>query len=313
MNAPRMVSALAALAVGFGITLVGVNVADDTSDVVESSAESTVADDVDATPDDAVDQTPEAEQDEELADPPPEADVIDETGEPATSDGASAPRDTNAPRPSETAPEHNCEPVLVVLTGSGELLILSERRGEVERESGEWFLPDDDVPVEERFEARDLLLVDGVVIDDANGRAVQDCETGEIFEATVVVEPQASGAVFPCSDDAFGALIAELDPLEATELIDDTDVFVRVVAKSLAGFGSASVAQWEADLSDHFSRFVDPEGCTSAIEDVFIDGRDGFFCAAANVSADARLFGYLDDVVPSQMLGCSYVQEEGAN
>lgn len=313
MNSARAVAALAALAVGFGVTLVGVNVADE-GDTVETLAEPTLVDDVDVAQGDDIDQTSdEAAQDEELADPPPEADVIDESGEPATSDGESSPRDTNAPRPPETVPPQDCEPVVVVLTGSGELLIVSERRGEVERENAEWFLPGDDVPIEERFEARDVFPVDGVVVDDASGRAVQDCETGEIYEATVVVERQVSGVVFPCSDDAFDALVDELDPLEATELIDDTDVFVRVVAKSLAGFGGASVAEWEDDLSEQFSRFVDPDGCTSAIEDVFVDGRDGFFCAAANVSADARLFGYLDDVVPSQMLGCSYVQEEGAN
>lgn len=328
MNPQRLVSAIAALAVGFGVTLVGVSVADDAADSitsVEAVETDSSSDDEGA---DEASQEEEAQQDEATAEPPPDAEVVDDDEAPAvTSGGDTPPRDSTSGDDSASVPE--CETVLIIRTGSGELLILSSELGEFTESGDSFFLPGSNEPLREAFEAQAIGLISGIIDDRFERRSVENCATGEISDATftgeiVGADPDESRSgdigeepgdrrvnqTFPCSDDALDALFDELDGLEATELISDTDVFVRVLAKSLAEFGGPSVAQWEADVERRFDGFVDVEECSDAIDDVFVDG-DGqeFFCASANVSADARLFVFLGEVVPDQMTRCSYVQE----
>ncbi len=74
MNPQRLAAALAALAVGFGVTLVGVQLVDDGDAVATvTSAEADVT-----IPDEGVDVDDEAQQDETPAEPPPEAEVASE-------------------------------------------------------------------------------------------------------------------------------------------------------------------------------------------------------------------------------------------
>lgn len=318
MNPQRLVAALAALAIGFGVTLVGVQLGDDDAVASVGSTESDVS-----ITDDGTTLADEAQQDEAPAEPPPDAEVVEEVeAPPATTGGEPAPPDP------EEVDDPDCEPVLVVRTGSGELLILSGAAGEFTEAGGDFFFPGSNESIEDRFLAQDVELISGVIDDRFDSRSVQDCRTGETAEATVLVDfggelpdatpsdeddvaaTQGEEQLFPCADAAFDSLLDELDILEQTELIAEADVFVRVVAKSLARFGDAPVAEWEAAIEQEFDRFVSPKACTDEIDAVFADGgSSGFFCAAANVSADERLFVYLEGVVPDQMSRCSYVQE----
>ncbi len=207
-------------------------------------------------------------------------------------------------------------------TGTGQLLILSGELGEFTESDGRFFLTVSGDSIAERFRTQDIELISGIIDDRSTSRSVQDCETGEVVEATVLfdgddvggVTTAESAAFFPCSDDAFEALFDELDVLEATALVDDAEIFVRVVAKSLARFGGASVGEWEVRIEEVFDDFVDPDECVDDFDDVFVrGGSDGFFCASANVSADPRLFDYLASVVPDQMSRCTYIHGEGVN
>ena len=326
MTPQRLVAAIAALAVGFGVTLVGVSVADDETDSIASVE--TVDTDPSSTEADAGAQQDEAQQDEAPADPPPDAEVVDDDAAPAVpSGGDTPPRDsTDSDDPSSST---ECEAVLVVRTGSGELLILSSELGEFTESGTDFFVSGSNDSIREVFQPQAIALISGIIDDRFGSRSVENCETGAVSDATILIEATEAdldegrpgdigeepgerrvSQTFPCSDDAFDALLDELDGLEEVELIAETDVFVRVLAKSLAQFGGASVAQWEADVEEQFDGFTDSDACSDAIDDVFVDGGgDGFFCASANVSADARLFVYLDEVVPDRMTRCSYVQE----
>jgi hypothetical protein len=318
MNSSRIVAAIAALAIGFGVTIVGINVADDPGDVVATAGST-----------DSDGEAAEAQQDEAEAEPPPDAEVVDETAAveqvpQSTNAGNSSQSDDEPPRDSE------CEQVLVVFTGSGQVLILAIERGEVEEADGDVFVRGSDVTVEEEFRAREVVPVLGVLDDRLGSRSVEDCQSGEFYEATVAVDFEAgddesvSGEVsgeeesavpgerFPCSDEAFDSLLDNLGGLEQTALATDADVFVRVIARRLARFGTSSVEAWEVDVRGAFDRFLEADGCSAELEDAFIAGDGaGFFCAAANVSADNRLFVYLDDAVPNLMEGCQYDPEEG--
>ncbi len=228
-----------------------------------------------------------------------------------------------------------CEEVLVVRTGSGQLLILSGELGEFSESGGRFFLPGSNESISDQFQARDIAVISGVIDDRFGSRSVEDCETGQLLDATIAldldgIEPDAGEAtpgdvsaepgdrrandLFPCSDEAFDVFLDELDGLEATELIPDADVFVRALAKRLARLGGTSVTQWEIDIGQRFDGFVDIEECFDEIDQAFDDDAgNGFFCASANVSTDARLFEFFDAVVPDRMTECSYVQKEGVN
>lgn len=329
MNRTRIVAAVAALAIGFGITIVGLNTADDPDAViatVDSAETEPSEDEIDAA------GGADGGQEDEAADSPPDGDVVDDTAQvdmaPSSTDPGASSQADNDP-----AAQSECEPVLVVFTGSGEILIFSIERGEVEEVDGEVFLRGSDATIEEQFRTRQIERVLGVLDERLGGRSVEDCQSGEYFEATVGVdfdvaddesvsgelagEPDdAPGGVrFPCSDDAFAGLFDELGGLEQTALASDADVFVRVIARRLARFGTSSVEEWEPDVRDAFGRFVEAEGCSTEFEEAFVADSAGtdFFCAAANVSADDRLYEFFVDAVPNQIVGCQYDPEEGVN
>ncbi len=340
MSPQRLVAALAALAVGFGVTLVGVQIVDDDDDTAVATVEAPESPSTEP----EVEPAEEAQQEAAPAEPSPEADVVEDgddaegvdDGEApvASSSGATPPRTGSDERDSTDTAE--CEAVLVVRTGTGQVLILSGALGEFTESDGRFFLAGSGDSVAERFRAQDIELISGIIDDRSTSRSVQDCETGDVVDATILLDfgsqlpdtappnavgdevggvtTAASAEFFPCSDDAFEALFDTLDDLEATELIDDTDIFVRVVAKSLARFGGASVGEWEAQIEEVFDGFVGPEDCVDDLDDLFVrGGSDGFFCASSNVSADSRLFDYLAGVVPDQMAQCADIHGEGVN
>ena len=343
MNPTRLVSGVAALAIGFGVTLVGVNVADDpidtvaTVDVDDSSAGTPATDPV-------VDAPDRAEQDEEEALPPSDAQV-EEPG-PANSDDGSAtgqpptPRDTTSttvvtttsPAPSNDA---RCETVLVVTTTAGGTVILRLNRQEyVDVGGGEFEIPrSSGLDPDEIVEA---VQIDGQVDDASVARRVRDCETGVVSveredgatsgnqtedsgqSGGEVVGPtgeRRAGLEFPCSDDAFAGLVATLSTQENADLTDDVDVFVRAVANRLAERGDLTVDEWDRAVSDEFDEFaVFDDGCDPEVDAALANGGEpGFFCAASRVSADSGLFEFLRQEVPELMVDCVDSGREGAN
>ena len=333
MNPQRMVAALAALAIGFGVTLVGVNIIDDETDTiatVDSADRAPSAGEGGAALDD------EAEPDATVAESSSVAEAVDDSDAPlVTSSGETSPRDVGDGTGIDSENGSDCEDILVVRTGGGQLLLLGSELGEFIESGGSFFLAGSGESIGEVFQAREIGQISGVIDDRFGGRSVEDCDTGQLLEATVIIDVDGSvteidGAtpgdvdaepderlandVFPCSSEALDGLLDELDGLEETELISDADIFIRVLAKSLAQFGGASLSEWEADLELRFDEFVPADACRDEFDEVFADdGGIGFFCASANLSADARLFEYLDEVVTDQMTRCSYVHEEGVN
>lgn len=237
MNATRLVAALAAVAVGFGITLVGVAVADDPTpnEPVTDGAPTTTPPRIEPVPDDT---------------------AIAETG---------------APDPAEPAP----------------------------------------------------TTTDAVPVDSARSQAPRDeptpTEPGQGENTTPVrSDPTAnasgsSSVAFPCSDDAFDALTADLSDLEATELSAQTDLFLLVIAKELAALGDRTADEWSAALEASFDSFA-ISGCAPQAEQIFVGGSTSqFFCAAASVSADDRLTDFFATVVPVRMTACSTQRPQGEN
>jgi len=118
---------------------------------------------------------------------------------------------------------------------------------------------------------------------------------------------------FPCSDAAFEVLIDELSVQETTARIAETDLFVRVVANRLATFGGRSVDEWETALDGVFDSFGE-SGCADESDQVFLSGSSSqFFCSAAGISADDRLFLFLTTAVPDRMTNCSFEPPQGDN
>lgn len=236
MTPTRLIAALAAVAVGFGITLVGVAVADDpvpTEAVQTESAPSTTAPSIDSVP------------------------VV------------SAIAETGALDPVEA------EPVAVDTTPT------DTARSQASR--------DEALPAE----------------------PVQGESTTPVRSESTDRASGSSSEEFPCSDDAFDALTADLSRLETTELIAETDLFLRVVANELASFGGPAADEWSGPLDAVFDSFGT---CIPAAEQVFVvDSTAQFFCASASVSADDRLFEFFEEFVPARMTGCSTQRPQGEN
>ena len=338
MNPQRIVAGLAALAIGFGVTLVGVALADDEGDTIATveSGEpwsSTVENGSEAEADD------EAEQDEAPAVPPPAAEVIDEDDVPnATSNGDTTPREGGVdPEVDDPTLDLECERVLVVRTGSGQLLILSSKTGEFSESGGRFFFADTDELIGDRFQTPEIAVISGI-IDDRFGstRTVEDCGTGQVLEATIPldlvgIEPD-DGEATPgdVGDEPVtgvrttssrvrtrrsSVFLDELDGLEETELISDADVFIRVARQAPRTF------RWDirrpsgrsTSSSDSMASSTSRTASTRSTGVFVDDAGNGFFCASANVSTDARLFEFFDEVVPDRMTACAYEQKEGVN
>lgn len=338
MNQQRLVAAIAALAVGFAITLVGVGVADDEIAVDSMEAEQE-AGELDGG-EEEFDDDQRAEQDEEVADEP-EAAEAEEPSPPATESstqqGQPAPAPTSAPVPTNapntsSAPDGNqgesgsdrpfpndgteCTPVLRLEYTDGtefNLLIsdLGDDRFLILRRSGEDVI---DIAVEEGLED---AFIEARVVEFQGGRAITIAELCDFEDGAPggdlgddVAAEAAPGEDFPCSDLAFEGLVRPLSTLERTGIFDHRDAFVISIARVLEDVGGTSEAIWLPLLEDEFESFVVlPGGCSQEIESGFVGSVSEFFCAAANVSADIDLFLFFQDQVGQAMAGCTFEDE----
>lgn len=366
MNPQRLVAAIAALAIGFGVTLVGVGftddgtVADDAGQFDdefddefdgefdgESDPESDAESDSDEAPSDA------AEQEEEPADEPVAAEVEEpdsptdvppsEPSEPSVQQGQpqegvpAEPVATSAPNPpppgapdafpDETGEERSfpdfgseCVPVLrleyvrgvetVVLIGD-----LGNRRVVILDSEGEADIDLDDEDGLEGFAigTRQVEFEGGRPVEYGDFCDLADGEPGGAI-GTDAGAP-IPGTEFPCSDRAFEEFSRPLSNLERTELLDDRDVFLTVIAKRLAALGSTEDA-WLDALEREFDSFADvPDGCPENIETALATGSVEFFCAASQISNDPDLFVFFRGQVDQAMVGCTFENEsaQGGN
>jgi len=145
-------------------------------------------------------------------------------------------------------------------------------------------------------------------------------DSDAIATEAVATEPApkvpASGATaseFPCSDASFEVLVAELSDQAQTELITDTDLFVRVIANRLARAGTRPADDWEDSLHRVFDAFT-TAGCAATDEQVFGQrSAPRFYCSAARMSSDDRLFVFFQTAARDQMTGCSFERPQGEN
>lgn len=338
MNQQRLVAAIAALAVGFAVTLVGVGVADDEIAADPMEAEQEVGE-LDGG-DEEFDDDQRAEQEEEVA-AEPEAAEAEEPSPPATESstqqGQPAPAPTSAPVPTNapnttSAPDGNqgesgsdrpfpndgteCRTVLRLEYFEGpETVVVIDELGD-----GQFLILDDegedviDLAEEEGLEAfgfgaRTVQIQNGRLIAIAEPCDPEEDAPGGDLGDDVDAEA-APGEDFPCSDLAFEGLVRPLSTLERTEIFDHRDAFVISIAKVLEDVGGTSEAIWLPLLEDRFESFVVlPGGCSQEIESGFVGSVPEFFCAAANVSADSDLFLFFQDQVGQAMAGCTFEDE----
>lgn len=338
MNPQRLVAALAALAIGFGVTLVGVGLADDET-VVVSEGDQT---DVEVTQPSRGGEAPE--QDAEPAQEPAAAEV-DETLEtttvgPPPQQGEDRENTVPPPDPATTTspptqPDQDdpgsgdqvtfpgsgiaCVTVLRLEydVGPPEFVVvrseLSEEQFLVLDELGEDFIDvrelEDVVGI--AIGERLVEFVDGLPV--AYGELCQRESTQPAGGKDVEGEPQRTGAgqAFPCSADAFENVSASLSNLERTELTLDRDIFLTVIAKRLAAAGSTPQEAWSAALGQEFESFAEfPDGCPDDIEAGFTGNGSRLLCSAARISNDDDLFEFFVLQARPAMVGCSFDDEK---
>lgn len=232
MNSQRLVAAVAALAIGFGVTLIGVAVDDGDEVVVTADASEGEVADVQDVGDPSAGADEPAEQEEEPADEPEPAEVES----PATTDGSAQSQEAPS-RPAETAPATSVEmemeevddfddsglpldgpacvdvvtlsvdsvPVefVVVAIQPGSLLELLGRRGAFVVQLSEGFVPD--------FVPRIVEFDDGLPVEFGDV-----CDDGDSFEDgddpfaddDPTIGGSADGSIVPCEglDIATGAV-----------------------------------------------------------------------------------------------------------
>ena len=337
MNSSRLVSAIAALAVGFGITLVGTAVVgddseteslevvsgdpSDESDLVDTTAyielEETDEPDDASVGDDAIGEPieePEAESsddstDDAVAEPVDDAtdeaagestdDEADEADE-AEDDGSS--REPSPPTPGDVGLDVDqfiCEVVLV--TNDGEVYF-----------GDEYFVRDGEFVAQNSNERLPGFEVEAFVDEDEFGDVeLFSCDTGEPIESPEVL-PIGATDEFPCSDDAADGLydFVEADVSGIPDDATDAEYFAAAVAIELASFGTASYEAWYLQTSSLIDGFADR--CPSAIE-AALGGPGGTFtfCDVANLSSDDRLLEFLQGRLTS-VADCVY-DPEGVN
>ncbi len=345
MNPQRLVAALAALAVGFGVTLVGVGFADDET-VVAPVVEQT---DVEVTqPSRGGDS---AEQDSEPAQEPGAAEVeeplVTTTVVPPSDENESAeppapitvPPGTTAPSPQTGDPTQNdpaqndpgggdqtqlpesgrsCVPVLRLEyeSGSPEFLVvrsqLSDTQFLVLDEQGEASIDVREVEglVAVATGARFVEFEDGVPVAFGGLCDPDGAQPASGVDANGGQEQTSAGQSFPCSTEALEGMTASLSDLELTELTNDRDVFLAVVAQRLATVGSAPPDTWREAVDPEFDSFAEfPDGCPDDIEGDLAGSSSDFFCAAAQISDDTDLFDFFVLRAGSAMVGCNFDDE----
>lgn len=343
MNPQRLVAAVAALAIGFGVTLVGVGVADDGSDSIATQIDEQAADATDSA-DAAVEP---AEQEEEQADEPEEAEVEDASTSPSeptaqqgqpSENAPSEPVPTSAPTPSnpptntrndpqadDSFPESGVQCAIVlrlVYDDRTEFVVLVDDLGDDEYRvldsNGESTIDLNGEPgLQDAVSGpRSVEFENGLPVKVGDFCDLGDDDPGGGIGTDVDVDASQAGAMFPCSDRAFEAVVAPLSDLELTEFLDERDVFLAAIATRFAALGSGGEDFWFVSLGREFDSFAEfPNGCPNDIESAFIDDGVGFYCAAAQISNDDDLFRFFQSQVSQAMVGCTLenVSGQGGN
>jgi len=344
MNPSRIVSGIAALAIGFAITLVGVAAQDDTTSANDAPAGQEASDsppDDEIFEDDDVDlsdegdegeEPDEAQQSEVEADEPDPAEVEvpvpsePPVTEPATTVTTAPPGNNSRPvdEPSDST-QFECVDTITILYDNGdeEDAVVGEQLADdawlIFTPDGEFVVSLDDDEVIDVRENRRVVSFDDGGIDFLGG-----CEVlGEIGDSTSGSsgsspdggsDPQLerSSAVFPCSDQA---LVDFRQVVGAGDIFADSEVeeFQLLLAIRLGQLGGRIADDWFVSLDDQFNGFrTFPNGCPLVVENGFT--QEGAFCAAGRVSADERLIAFLRTAVPTVMVGCTYdLGQDGGN
>lgn len=314
MNPSRLVAAVAALAVGFGITLVGTTLADsDDADPVASTvgeadpdeaADADVADDeaeqyvtevaepaeatTETEPDPSIDEPDAAEAEPVDVEPDDSVDVA--STEPASNDQVDAERDPTSSGDSATAttPEIalDCFDVVVVRDDFFGDLVL-EKGVDYQLVEGEFEILDDALDVD----ASDLAGLDEVSIAVSGDRVISCSDSGAVDDEAIQ-EYALSAQCFVDTEQYFVEFIDDLDVGPGDGVVDDEDVFVYVVAERLERVnpGSDDFVQFRAGVDRFFAGFA--AGCSANVVASDLDTLD-FFCAAGNLSSTDELLGYL--------------------
>jgi hypothetical protein len=342
MNPQRLVAAVAALAIGFGVTLAGVGFADDETPTDSSGVDQDVGEGED-------EDIEQGEQAEQRADVVEEADPagVDPAAEPLAQQGGpqvATPVEsasTSAPEPSEGST--SCEPAVIVVGVDGRVAVLDgeEVRFVIDQFGDETaVLRLSEEPVDSYTElVENSLIVDGFFQDTASGVRFVDCATQDpinensadglrndlLGAASGVASEFAPPGVsfdFPCDSDFiedFADVAGLSEQLDAARDDGATDVEVVrfYLAARVAGVSAESdrpendTAFWQESLFEPFFGFrVDTsigDACELLDDSVNPerDTRSGFFCAVGQLASDDELLNFLSTQVPLES-GCTY-------
>ena len=350
MNPQRIVAAVAALAIGFGITVIGVVSDSSEKDDRISALEAELDDEgpeeeLGAEPeDDPVDEVVESADEPEPAESQSSDPSTQQQDAPPRSDeSAPPPPATSRPTPEEIDGE-TCERAFIVVGARGEIAVISADQADIGSD-GSVVLAGSDIPLEELEAVDDVSVTSGVFEVDGRGNEVFfDCPTRRVIEANdagsleerVVAElgDEYSGGGLgggvgaavglerlPCrpevitelSETFFGGTLTESD----LDLVSEA-LALRIEGVSIDNDQPQNEGFWLDSLEGVFVGFrnddatEDPCDLLAANLELTRSTRAKFFCAVGQLASDRRLLDLLEGAValPSN---CDYPEPAGSD